>query len=255
MKKFSREVSASLKHYVYALVDPRTEEIFYVGKGSGATRPFRHLDIRKNDAESRKNILIEELRALSLVPRIDILRHGLDNQSAREVEAAIIDAIGLHRLTNRNSGSDSADRGRLSASQLEARLGGQPLDLRDITHPVILFYRRDTFPEDRLYDETRQFWSVSEARISEKDPDGNLKYQLAFAMRGNFVLEVYRILAWFPAGTTVSSRTYDPEGKQRRWEFIGSLAEEGIRNSYRNKSLFRGGSPLHATQIGFRYVG
>ncbi len=255
MKKFSRKAASELKHYVYALVDPRTEEIFYIGKGSGASRPFQHLKVDPKDVESAKRERIIELKNLALEPRVDVLRYGLDDHSAREVEAAVIDTIGLHRLSNRNSGSDSSERGRLSASQLEAKLGGRPLDVNEIRHPVILFYRRDSYPKDRLYDETRQFWALSEARIRETKPGGELKYQYAFAMRGNFVLEVYRILAWFPAGTTVSSRTYDRSGGKSCWEFIGSPAEETIRKSYCSKSLFRSGKPLHATQIGFRYLG
>jgi hypothetical protein len=161
----------------------------------------------------------------------------------------------MHTLTNRNSGHYSPERGRLSAEQIEARLGGAPLDVERIAEPAILFYRREAFPENRLYDETRQFWALSEERIRARNAAGELKYRLAFAMRGNFVLEVYRILAWYAAGTTVSSRTYEATKGRQLWEFIGAHAEEPVRAKYRNKSLERNGTPLHATQIGFRYLG
>ena len=83
---------------------------------------------------------------------------------------------------------------------------------------------------------------------------GNLVYQYAFAMRGNFVLEVYRILDWFRAGTTESSRAYQQNSNKKYWEFVGDIAEDKIRKKYRNKSLMKDGSPLHATQLGFRYL-
>jgi hypothetical protein len=254
MKRFSRKTSQQLKHYVYALVDPRTEEIFYVGKGSGSTRPFSHLDTRNSAVESEKAGRIMELVSASIKPRIDILRHGLDEQTAHEIEAAVIDTIGMHKLTNRNTGHYSPERGRLTAGQVEARLGGAPLDVSDVHHPAILFYRREACPQNRLYDETRQFWALNEDRIRAHNPDGTLKYQLAFAMRGNFVLEVYRILQWFEAGTTISSRAYQHQDGRKRWEFIGATAEEPVRRKYHNKSLMRDGAPLHATQIGFRYL-
>jgi hypothetical protein len=254
MKQFSRKTTQLLKHYVYVLVDPRTEEIFYVGKGSGSARPFDHL--KMNTAEpTEKDQKIRTLRSQSIEPRVDILRHGLDARAAKEIEASVIDALGLQNLSNQNSGADSSERGRMSAMQIEARLGGQPLDISHIAEPVILFHRRDTFPESRLYDETRQFWPLSLDRIEARNEDGNLKYQFAFAMRGNFVLEIYKILAWYQAGTTVSSRAFRPRGNKRCWEFIGSVADEKIGKKYRNRSLMKNGAPLHATQIGFRYLG
>ena len=64
----------------------------------------------------------------------------------------------------------------------------------------------------------------------------------------------YKILAWFEAGTTVSSRTYVPSGNTKCWEFVGANAEPKIRMRYRNKSLMRDKAPLHPTQIGFRYL-
>lgn len=40
--KFTPEVESRLQYYVYALVDPRTDQIFYVGKGVG-NRVFQHI--------------------------------------------------------------------------------------------------------------------------------------------------------------------------------------------------------------------
>ena len=40
--KFTPEVESRLQYYVYALVDPRTDQIFYVGKGVG-NRFFQHI--------------------------------------------------------------------------------------------------------------------------------------------------------------------------------------------------------------------
>ena len=254
MKRFSKKTATGLKNYVYALVDPVTEEIFYVGKGSGVNRPFEHLNLNGQGEESKKDQKIQEIKAAGSEPRVDILRYGLDDRTAKEVEASLIDAIGLHKLTNRVSGFRSDERGRLTAYQVQAKLGGKPLDVGKISEPCILFYRKDSYPEDQLHDATRQFWRLGKSRIEALDEDGGLHYKYALAMRGNFVLEVYEILAWFPAGTTVSSRDLngDPQGC---CEFVGGMALPEIRGKYKSKSLMKGGQPLNATQIGFRYLG
>ena len=43
--KFSTNTTKHLGHYVYALVDPRDDSIFYVGKASGNNRAFDHLNL------------------------------------------------------------------------------------------------------------------------------------------------------------------------------------------------------------------
>lgn len=40
---FSKDVQKQLGHYVYALVDPRDETIFYFGKATANNRAFNHL--------------------------------------------------------------------------------------------------------------------------------------------------------------------------------------------------------------------
>ena len=251
MNNFSRKASAKLESYVYALVDPHTEEIFYVGKGSTPGRPFSHL--RKKGVKDDKNLQnrISSVRSQGLEPIVEIIRYGLNKNVAHEVESAVIDTIGLKNLTNSIRGHQ-VERGRVRADTLDQQLSGKPLHIEDINISAILFYCHQAQQKYALYDATRQFWNLNKNRIKRKD-DGELRYQYAFAMKGSVVLNVYKILEWYPAGATVSSREFADDGKER-WEFIGAPAEESLLKAYKNKVLHRGGSILHAPQGGIRYL-
>ncbi len=251
MKRFSDKTTVELKNYVYALVDPSTKEIFYVGKGSNSHRPFDHLKKMEEPNNEDLQKRISSIRSQGKEPEIDIIRYGLNHNASHEVEAGIIDAIGLENLSNSIRGH-RADRGRENADSLEQQLGGAPLDIDTINITAILFYCHQAYPKYNLYDSTRQFWNLSKNRIKKHSND-NLKYQYAFAMKNSTVLDIYKILEWYPAGTSVSSRTFKNDGKER-WEFIGAPAEDKILKKYRNKILYRDGKILHAPQRGLRYI-
>jgi len=252
MNRFSKKAGVELKSYVYALIDPHTEEIFYVGKGSTPGRPFSHLE--KNDVDSDKDLQnrISSIRAQRLEPIVDIIRYGLDKNVAHEVESAVIDTIGLKNLTNSIHGHQT-ERGRIRADTLNQQLSGEPLHVEDINISAILFYgHRAQQKYASLYDATRQFWNLDKNRIKRKE-DGKLRYQYAFAMNGSVVLEVYKILEWYLAGATVSSRKFDGDGKER-WEFIGAPVEKPLLKKYQNRVLYRDDSIMHAPQGGIRYL-
>jgi hypothetical protein len=76
-------------YYVYALIDPRSDLPFYVGKGSG-DRAESHLtderlmyDRRPNE---RKMNVIAKIRREGLEPRIEYLAENLDSEAAFELE-------------------------------------------------------------------------------------------------------------------------------------------------------------------------
>lgn len=102
--------------------------------------------------------------------------------------------------------------------------------LADIKEPTIIF-RINKLYNDRcsateLYDITRGRWKLGERREQA---------QLAFAVVDNIILEVYEIHQWHEGGTTPNSRK-DP-APPGRWEFVGQLAEDEIREKYKDQSV------------------
>ena len=66
---FKTSVIEALQYYVYCLVDPRTNRIFYIGKGSG-NRIFNHANDALNDnLSSLKLNIIREIRS-TLAPQM-----------------------------------------------------------------------------------------------------------------------------------------------------------------------------------------
>src|SRR4051812_1498092 len=103
-------VGERLGFYVYLYIDPRTNEPFYVGKGQGE-RALAHL---RDTSESKKVAWIKDIQAAGLEPQIDILVHGLPlEEAALRIEAAVIDAIGPHKLTNAVRGWVTGKVGRM----------------------------------------------------------------------------------------------------------------------------------------------
>jgi uncharacterized protein len=109
MDSFSPDVERKRKTYVYRLIDPRNGETFYVGKDQG-NRVFSHIRAEQNlegDEFDNKVKRIREIRLAGFEVGHVIHRHGMDEKTAFEVEAAIIDAY--PGLTNLVGGAGSID--------------------------------------------------------------------------------------------------------------------------------------------------
>ena len=94
--------------HIYSLVDPRTAQPFYIGKGV-ADRRVQHFkslptnDTRK-DRVNPKSERIKEILAAGLKPTAIILAHFDDEDEAYAAEVDMIKAIGRENLLNQNDG-------------------------------------------------------------------------------------------------------------------------------------------------------
>lgn len=220
--KFPAALIESLGHYVYLYINPLDNKIFYVGKGSGNRALQLH---GKND---ECNIILKQIQKEGKEPLIEILVHGLkEDITAKKIEAAVIDLIGIENLCNVVRGWESVEYGRMGLNELIPLYKKESVTIED---PVVLIRINKLYhygiTDRELYDATRGIWKIGENR-------DNAVY--AFAVFGGIVREVYKIREWLPAGTTISTR-----GDLRcdgRWEFVGEVAEKEIRDKYLFKSV------------------
>jgi hypothetical protein len=216
---FSQSVIEQLKYYVYFLKDPRNGQVFYVGKGRG-NRIFNHVECALETEYSTDKIdLIKDITENGYSVAHFILRHGLDENVAFEVEAALIDFVGLSNLSNLQGGHYSSDYSIKSTNEIIAMYSSQELDT-DL--PVLLIninrlYHRD-MTDNELYDATRKAWVIGSRR-------NGARYTIATYRC--LTREIYEIDSWYPI---------EVNGKQR-WGFVGKLASDGIRSDLRYKCI------------------
>ena len=216
---------ATLQHYVYRLLDPRNGETFYVGRGQG-DRVFQHAEgnvrIAGEDELDPKFSRINQIHAEGLEVQHIIHRHGMNPDTAKEVEAALIDAY--PGLTNRMGGAGSNDRGVRHADQIIREHDAPEFELK---HPLILISIGKTYEERGVYEAVRGLWSMNRKRARENN--------LVLARVGRFVVGVYKVEEWVDWAPGVFP--YDPEGLDGRIGFIGTRADEDIWNHYVNKRV------------------
>src|ERR1035437_8936404 len=103
---FTPEVAEKLKTYVYRLIDPRNGETFYVGKGQ-SDRVFTHIheQVDEVDEDDLSNRLrrIRDIHLAGFEVAHVIHRHGMDDRTAFEVEAALMDAYPDRKSTRLHS--------------------------------------------------------------------------------------------------------------------------------------------------------
>ena len=240
MQKFPAKVREKLKFYVYLYVDPRTDLVFYIGKGKG-NRCFAHLSVK---SESDKVELIDELRRLGLEPTIEILKYGLKESEALLVEQTAIDLLEISNLTNLVRGHGSKHGTRSSVEEVIATLDAKPVKIKE---PAILIniskmFRYGMTPFE-LYEATRCAWNVGERCDSAT---------FAFSVFKGVVREVYQIEVWLPGNSTLRLSGTTHENDWTRWEFVGQIAPEVIRRKYVGK--FVGAYFTPGSQNPIKYV-
>lgn len=88
-----------MQFYVYQLIDPRDNKVFYVGKGQDK-RMYQHEKEAKKNNKHPKCIIINEILALGYNITYKIVQEFDDEVAAYKYEKELIDKIGLKNLTN-----------------------------------------------------------------------------------------------------------------------------------------------------------
>ena len=238
---FSDAARETLKRYVYRLVDPRNGETFYVGRGQG-DRVFEHADglveTAGSDELDPKRSRINQIQAEGLEVQHIIHRHGMDLDTAKEVEAALIDAY--PGLANRMGGAGSNDRGVRHADQIIREHDAPEFELK---HRLIMISIGKTYEERGIYEAVRALWDMDRARARS--------YDLVLARVGRFVVGAFKVEEWIDWAPNVFP--YDPEGLDGRIGFVGAPADKEIWDHYVNKRV-PGYLLPRGAQRAFRYL-
>lgn len=226
--EFDQKTIDKLKYYVYALIEPELKQPFYVGKGTG-NRVFQHVNCALVDEkESDKYDIIRKIHRNGKKVDHIILRHGLTEKVALEIESTLIDYSKFfgHDLTNIVLGYSSIDNGLMSADEIIRKYNAPPLNF--LEDPAIIININKTYIRGTgalgIYKATKEYWAVDKDRIK------TIKYALS-EYRG-LIVEVFEINDWYPVETTDKN-----ENPRTRWGFNGKVADESIRMKYINKSV------------------
>lgn len=196
MDKFSEKSLLSLgDYYVYGLIDPRTKQLFYIGKGT-KNRVFDHEEESLNapDSEKLKLRTISEIKAAGLEVEKIIINSNLTEEEAFAAEASLINAfnyISDTRLTNIVSGHHSSEA--LTVEEFERINGAIELKESDIKHRILVIkinklYHRG-IDKNILYDAVRGVWRVSKQKTK------TIEY--VFGVYHSLIVAVYKPSEWF----------------------------------------------------------
>jgi hypothetical protein len=222
--KFTPKVASSLGSYVYRLIDPRNGETFYVGRGKG-NRVFQHVKGELGTGADDLTSKLKRIRAIRVSGfEVDHLihRHGMDEATACEVEAALIDAY--PETQNEISGVGSDQRGLMHAQQIIQRYEAREAIFR---HKILMInVGRSVLDQQNIYEAVRYSWKIDPAK----------------AWRADFVLAVQQglIIGTFVAVEWLDSTSKNFPGRQGvsgRWGFVGREAPEQIKKQYVGKRV------------------
>ncbi len=235
MEGFSKDVQEKLGHYVYGLIDPRNGRYFYIGKGQ-RNRVFEHVEEARNPKETSNKYKIQTIRDIQedgLEIQHIIIRHGLNDDEARLVEAVLIDFIGIDNLTNIADGEGNSDCGIDNAKTLQKKYSTEEFEENaDTPHFIMIKINQENLEKRNkdYYETCRAAWKI--------DTEKAKKYPLVLCVLDQIVKEVYEVDnngdAWKPVAE-----------RPGRYEFTAKQAPEEISKLFKDKRI-----PAHYRQKG-----
>lgn len=237
MQEFQPAVIEALKYYVYCLVNPRDNKIFYIGKGKG-NRVFQHAkdSLNENDQSLKLDIIRSILREGKQVG-LFILRHNLTEETAFVVESVLIDLLTYQKFNKTNqlanivAGHHQWDEGIKSIDEINAIYNCDKIDVTS-GELILLVSLNRSFDQAKangvyrridIYDATRMYWdNISKKRAPE------IKYVLG--VYKGVVRSVIEVTSYKWALVAEDGTTF----KRDRCIFEGKLIED---SPYLNKDV------------------
>lgn len=259
---FDQKTQQELKSYVYMLLDPQENKPFYVGKGNN-NRVFEHMSLALSDSDI-STLKYDKIRDIVSVRKQTlqhiIIRHGLTDKEAFQIEASLIDTL-IHcglGLTNEQGGHNSIEKGLMTSEEILQKYNADPLD--EINNDCVIInintsyndLKKNARKHGRNIDPTAIYQATKETWLIGKDKLNQLKYVLS-EYKG-LIVEVFEVdeNGWYVKNRgknkTVRDSNKKPvldgKGKIKKevvetdgYGFNGNIAPEAIRNLYRNKSV------------------
>lgn len=181
MDRFSNKSIEELGYYVYSLVDPRDNKIFYIGKGCG-NRVFQHCNAAITDSEeSLKLNLIRDIIASGNKVEHYILRHKLSEKEAFQIESVLIDFLTYSKfnteniLTNIVSGHHQWDEGIKTVDEISAIYDCEKINITHNGHLLLVNLNRSfndakargVYQRTNIYEKTRKYWAIAKRRAAQ----------------------------------------------------------------------------------------
>lgn len=182
-KSFKQSVTEAIGCYVYALVDPRDNHIFYVGKGTG-NRVYQHVQAAlTDDSQSLKLSTIREIMTLGLEVKYYIIRHNMTEQEAYLVESSIIDLLTYpafnknNILTNIVSGHHQWNEGIKTDEEINILydcpkiepVPGERLLLVSLNKSYVQPKASGVYHRPNDYESARKYWALSPDKADKID--------------------------------------------------------------------------------------
>ena len=240
IEQFSQKTQEELKFYVYILIDPRDNKIFYVGKGYG-NRVFSHInEAIVNPNESEKLEIIRAIKKSNLNVKHTIIRHGLEEDEALLVESVLIDFLtfkdstDVAKISNIMASHYSFIQGIKTVSECEILYNCEELKKEDIKHKVLVININKTFDNKKknkidnpyyvrqnIYEATRGWWVLDKKRAENSD--------FVLAEYKGVIRAIFKPEIWLQDFEYVGTK---------RWGFVGAeITSKEIVDIYMNKEV------------------
>jgi uncharacterized protein len=239
IEQFTRKTQEELK-YVYALIDPEDNKIFYIGKGI-TNRVFSHInEAIVNPRETEKLETIRAIKKNNQKVKHFIIRHGLEENEAILIESVLIDFLTfkdfaeIAKITNIASGHFSFYQGIKTVEECEILYNCEELKKENVKHKILVININKTFDNKRnrkndnpvynrpnIYEATRGWWVLDNKRAK------NSEYVLA--EYGGVIRAIFKPEKWLQ----------DTENRgSKRWGFEGTeVSNKEILELYMNKAI------------------